>query len=251
LSPASEDDGFREIQLSGKQLVFLFMAATVVLVVSFLSGVLVGRGVRAERAAEVQADALTESPAASPARPTPETTTLDADPREAGPPPDVPEEPQTTAGAAPAPAIDDAPVAVKRSEPPVPQPPAPAPAAKALASASRPAAVATPPPAKKPEPSRAAASAPAAGTTESAVPSSPSSGPRTGYTVQVAAVDGRAEADTMARRLSGKGYDAYVEQQKGNGKFRIRVGSFKTRRDAQLVADRLKKEEKFKPWVTR
>ena len=40
------DDGFHEIQLSGKQLVFLFMATTVVSVVIFLCGVLVGRGVR-------------------------------------------------------------------------------------------------------------------------------------------------------------------------------------------------------------
>src|SRR5688572_13498312 len=44
------DEGFHEIQLSGKQLVFLFMATTVVAVVIFLCGVLVGRGVRAERA---------------------------------------------------------------------------------------------------------------------------------------------------------------------------------------------------------
>src|SRR5215216_2468816 len=40
------DEGFHEIQLNGKQLVFLFMAATVVAVVIFLSGVMVGRGVR-------------------------------------------------------------------------------------------------------------------------------------------------------------------------------------------------------------
>ena len=47
----TQDDGFHEIQLNGKQLVFLFMAATVVSVVIFLCGVLVGRGVRAERGA--------------------------------------------------------------------------------------------------------------------------------------------------------------------------------------------------------
>ena len=40
------DEGFHEIQLNGKQLVFLFMAATVVSVVIFLCGVMVGRGVR-------------------------------------------------------------------------------------------------------------------------------------------------------------------------------------------------------------
>ncbi|MSO83389.1 MAG: hypothetical protein EXQ53_08860, partial [Acidobacteria bacterium] len=39
------DEGFHEIQLNGKQLVFLFMSATVVAVVIFLCGVMVGRGV--------------------------------------------------------------------------------------------------------------------------------------------------------------------------------------------------------------
>ena len=41
------DDAFHEIQLSGKQLVFLFMATTIVAVVIFLCGVQVGRGVKA------------------------------------------------------------------------------------------------------------------------------------------------------------------------------------------------------------
>ena len=41
------DDGFHEIQLSGKQLVFLFMATTIVAVSIFLCGVQVGRGVKA------------------------------------------------------------------------------------------------------------------------------------------------------------------------------------------------------------
>ena len=40
----STEDGFHEIQLNGKQLVFLFMAATVVSVVIFLCGVLVACG---------------------------------------------------------------------------------------------------------------------------------------------------------------------------------------------------------------
>ena len=53
MASETPDDGFHEIQLNGKQLVFLFMAATVVSVVIFLCGVLVGRGVRAERAAAV------------------------------------------------------------------------------------------------------------------------------------------------------------------------------------------------------
>lgn len=44
------EEGFHEIQLSGKQMVFLGMAATVVVVVVFLIGVMVGRGVKAQAA---------------------------------------------------------------------------------------------------------------------------------------------------------------------------------------------------------
>src|SRR6478735_1469818 len=55
------DEGVHEIQLNGKQLVFMFMAVTVVAVVIFLCGVMVGRGVRAPRATEL-ADAAIESP---------------------------------------------------------------------------------------------------------------------------------------------------------------------------------------------
>src|SRR5688572_12458278 len=49
------DEGLREIQLDGKQLVFLFMAATVVAVVIFLCGVMVGRGVPARVGAAADA----------------------------------------------------------------------------------------------------------------------------------------------------------------------------------------------------
>src|SRR5690242_10936581 len=55
------DEGVHEIQLNGKQLVFMFMAVTVVAVVIFLCGVMVGRGVRAPRATEL-ADAAIEVP---------------------------------------------------------------------------------------------------------------------------------------------------------------------------------------------
>src|SRR5688500_6636946 len=48
-----QDEAFHEIQLNGKQLVFLFMAATVVAVVIFLCGVMVGRGVQPLRAGAV------------------------------------------------------------------------------------------------------------------------------------------------------------------------------------------------------
>src|SRR5262245_6509264 len=51
------DQGVREIQLNGKQLVFMFMAATVAAVVIFLCGVMVGRGVNTTRASAAAAAA--------------------------------------------------------------------------------------------------------------------------------------------------------------------------------------------------
>src|SRR5687767_13994288 len=61
------DEGFHEIELKGKQLVFLFMAATVVSVVIFLCGVMVGRGVPAPRIVDSPALAadLTGDPTAA------------------------------------------------------------------------------------------------------------------------------------------------------------------------------------------
>ena len=66
------DEGFHEIQLSGKQLVFLFMATTVLAVLIFLCGVQVGRGVRPERGIEMADDAAAAAPpppAATPSQP--------------------------------------------------------------------------------------------------------------------------------------------------------------------------------------
>ena len=61
------DEGFREIQLNGKQLIFLFMAVTVVLVVTFLFGVLIGRGVREDAAAtEIASGDVAPDPGAAP-----------------------------------------------------------------------------------------------------------------------------------------------------------------------------------------
>ena len=60
------DEGFHEIQLNGKQLVFLFMAGTVVAVVIFLLGVFVGRGVRAEVGRPIAAEAIPVPPPDAP-----------------------------------------------------------------------------------------------------------------------------------------------------------------------------------------
>ena len=73
------------------------------------------------------------------------------------------------------------------------------------------------------------------------------------FVVQVAAVHGRPAADRMAQRLVDKGYDAYVAEPSTRAPtlFRVRVGRFTDRREAETVAARLEKEEQFKPWITR
>ena len=71
--------------------------------------------------------------------------------------------------------------------------------------------------------------------------------------MQIAALNVRSEADAIAKRLSSKGYAAYVISPP-NGTpavYRVRVGKFTTRREAETVAAKLQKEEQFKPWVTR
>lgn len=77
--------------------------------------------------------------------------------------------------------------------------------------------------------------------------------PASVWTVQVAAIRERDEADRMAKRLTAKGYAAYVTVPGAGAPrvYRVRVGNFKDRREAESVAVRLEKEEQFKPWITR
>jgi rare lipoprotein A len=74
-----------------------------------------------------------------------------------------------------------------------------------------------------------------------------------GFAIQVAALRQRAEAESVARGLTTKGYPAYVMNPDAGAPavFRVRVGKFKDRREAESVAARLQKEEQFKPWIVR
>jgi cell division septation protein DedD len=225
----TQDDAFHEIQLNGKQLVFLFMAATVVSVVIFLCGVLVGRNVRNERASNespssTAIDLPTPGPAPSSDVPTPTYTQLDKptskveSPKPSEPParePDV--RADTTASSKPPKTAAATPPAVETERP---APPAPAP------EKSEPRAVGT------------------------ATPGEPAG---QGFAVQIAAVNAKSEADAMAKRLASKGYSAYVLAPASGtpSVFRVRVGKFGTKREAETVAAKLQKEEQLKPWVTR
>lgn len=247
VSTQSHDDGFHEIQLNGKQLVFLFMAATVVSVVIFLSGVMVGRGVQTEQRTSPDTVVLSDGPAAVP--PSGQTSTPssapavspDADPRTADAPP----------------AVDDLSYfsRLEQSTPPAETlKPVPEPERAAPRVAEPPPS----PPAREPAPPRPRPAAAPAGTpdldarsTTAAAASRPAQ--PGDWTVQVAALNARPEAEAVAKRLAAKGYSAYVVTP-GDGTpsvFRVRIGPFSTRREADNMAAKLEREERFKPWVTR
>jgi DedD protein len=255
-----QDDGFHEIQLNGKQLVFLFMAATVVSVVIFLCGVLVGRGVRTERAGSGDLSSVTEIAETTPHQPAaiPPPTPAGSDPTVAAPPP---------------PAADDLTYfnRLEKSKPateelkPSPAPvPAKVPARESHAAGNSSAAPASNAGSAVDRRSSATeAQRPAANDrhrSPSEVPRPvPSGGTSTaepsgqGYAVQIAALNVRTEAEAIAKRLSSKGYAAYVVAPATGTPpvYRVRVGKFPTRREAESVAARLQKEEQFTPWVTR
>jgi cell division protein FtsN len=231
------DDGFHEIQLNGKQLVFLFMAATVASVVIFLCGVLVGRGVRAERGATV-ADALATSTGAG-------ADTAPAPQQPATAPPATPAGSDPTS-AAPPPPVDDLSYfsrLEKQKQPKEVLQPAPERAGRQEKSS---------PAAQKVAPAAPPSSPPPVPSQPPAKPATPAADQSGDYAVQVAALNARGEADTIARRLASKGYASYVVPP-GNGAvmYRVRVGHFKSRRDAEPVFEKLQKEEQFKPWITR
>ena len=90
MAQQTQDEGFHEIQLNGKQLVFLFMAATVVSVVIFLCGVLVGRGVRAQTGGVADTSPVSTVAETTPTQPAP-APAAGSDPTTAAPPPAVDE----------------------------------------------------------------------------------------------------------------------------------------------------------------
>ena len=242
MATQSHDDGFHEIQLNGKQLVFLFMAVTVVSVVIFLCGVLVGRGVRADRAASV-VEAAGIGPATTPETPRaqPAPVPPGSDPTKAAPPSGddltyfnrlekktAPAE-QIKPSTDKAPASDKPPAAQK-----VPPTGAAEPAKRAAGSASKEVVPEQPAPA-------------------AAVETSGTEPAGSGFALQITALREQGEAEAVARRLSAKGYAAYVLKPAAGSPsvYRVRVGKFKTRREAEAIATKLNKEEQFTPWITR
>jgi cell division protein FtsN len=237
------DHEVHEIQLNGKQLVFMFMAATVVSVVIFLCGVMVGRGVR-----QPAVDALAAATASSidPTAP-PESSTAKAAP---APEPASEKEDLTYAERLEAPTTLSEPLRLTETKPVI----APTVTEKrgiekaSVEKASVEKAEPKEPPARKaaniPAPPAAKADAVDASSTFTEPPGK-------GIVYQVQAFPTKTAADALAARLKSKGYGAFVTVNPDNarGKYRVRVGKYRTKSDADAVLRRLTQEEHFKPWL--
>ncbi len=251
-APTPPEDGFREIQLNGKQLVFLFMATTIVAVVIFLCGVMVGRGVRGS-AVPAATEASAVPPAADlnavPDAQAPAKTAAAAAQAATPPPPppdDLGSEPRPDIAKAGEQAAAPPPATTERPDGPggkaaAQRAPANTPVEKSAAV------VATQKPAAPV--AQAPAATPGASGGPADVPAEPG---RDGIPVQVGAYAERGEAERVARGLLSKGYPAYIVRPTASGGvFRVRVGNFKERRQAEAVVRRLIKEEQLNPWIPR
>lgn len=143
---------------------------------------------------------------------------------------------------------------VAASNQPPSTPIAPAPAAQAPAAAAPQAA--KPAPAPKPTP----APAPAAPVTTPAAPSAPAvakaapsgvdaNGLSVSWSVQLASMSNRANADNLQKTLRTQGYNAYIRT--ADGVNRVFVGPLIERAEADRLRDQLDKQQKLKGIVVR
>jgi cell division protein FtsN len=227
----AQDDYYYEIQLTNKQLVFYFMAGAAGLILSFLAGVMVGRGVEGGAVA-AETRPVTEERVVAEQSPAPAAATTPA-------PSDF-SYPQRLESDRPAEGLDrPRPGGMAPAATPTP---AAAPAARATPT---PAPRVTPPATTLPPPPTTAKAAPASGALPKALPSSAS-----GFAVQVGAFKDRASADTVVRSLKGRGLPAYAVAPAGGsgGFFPVRVGVYRDRADAEVVMNRLR-DDKFQPYI--
>ena len=215
------DDGFHEIQLSRKQLVFLFMTGSVALILVFLFGVVVGRDTATKPVEQSIATADAPPPAADPSA----TPTDPPEPRS-----ENPATPETSSQSKPL----SYPEELGKAKPPADQ----------NAAAPPPAPVADPqPPVATPKQPEAAAS-PEPGLKV------PTSGRPGAWVIQVSALRSREAAAEWVQKLITKGYPAFLDDS-APGVFRVRIGRFKDRNEAERFSRRLLKEESTKSVISR
>ncbi len=233
-----DDAGFYEIQLNNKQLVFFFMAAVAIAVVVFLCGVMVGRGVQDSRMAAAGANTVNE-PEARRTADNGESTTPAEVRREL----DYQKRLERVA-------VDDRLEDASSSPEKLVQAAVKEPTSKPDSTPET-TTVKSPPTggaAKNPPPrTSTAAERPAAVRPNTAKLLGSEEG---SFAIQVIALKTRESAQSLVSRLKNKGYRSYFEAAGTAGLFRVRVGLFKSRSEAEPVVRMLRENEKFEPYIT-
>ena len=241
---------------NAKQIVFLFMAATVVAVVVFLCGVLVGRGVPVaggltapngsvgSMAVDLPPVALS-SPSSEPSAAASESSELTYYRRLDGgaAEPEVLNPESTPVSADAGPGVGTAGSDASQD---VPEPPATDVAPEPVAdTADRPESAARPEhPETDDEPRASAPVAPAV---------QPVPPPTGGFSLQVMALGTEDAAQRVVAQLVEEGYPARVLRPEPGAPvlFRVRVGPFADRAEAQRIQRRLETEGQFRPFLIR
>ncbi|HEY4596901.1 MAG TPA: SPOR domain-containing protein, partial [Thermoanaerobaculia bacterium] len=120
---------------------------------------------------------------------------------------------------------------------------------KARNAAAEEAAALSPTPAPAPAaPAPAPAKASKAAKSSAATPAIP----KGAYVIQVFSSADQTQAERIRGKLVGGGQKAYLSpiDRGGRTMYRVRIGPFKTRADAQGVADKVRKGYKLDTWVT-
>lgn len=251
----SHEPSYYEIALTNRQVVVAFVILLLCLLSAFFSGVWIGREGTASRAASAAEDQIRQTPPEPKEGQNLEELAFFDD-----------RNPDPTAGDAtekPAPAVkppadstlveevtgDFAP---EEEEPAAAQAPAPTPAdddddanlTRAERRARRREAQEAEE-AKKAAASTKPAARPARAEETPAVP-------KGSVVIQVFSSADKAQADRIRSQLAGGGYSAYLSPVEKGGRtmYRVRLGPFSSRDDAQKVAEKVRKGYKLDTWVT-
>jgi len=247
----------------GAQWMALGGAVLVILGLTFALGLLVGRQWARQTANAVIASVAepAKKPAAAPRRSgiaaetmadrTPESTekltfyrTL-TEPLDGPGAPPKPEARPVAVKIPPVTPLPPSPTPTAKEAPPLPVAAKPAPAPPAAQSVSLPPA--------KPANGKTADGGSAGAISGPPHTNNPSASAAVPYTIQVGAYKNRRQADDSRQQLASAGLDAYVvtlAAQEGVARYRVRVGTYRTREEAATAAERLRAQRSLATFVT-
>jgi cell division septation protein DedD len=240
----SHEPSYYEIALTNRQVLFAFVILLVCLLAAFIAGVWVGRGGEVQAAVPSAPERVAEQ--AAPAAAGKDGEALEklsffgddkAHAAQGNAPPaagDTTLRQDLDRGAEPAPNTAPA---------PKPQPPA----------AEKPPAAAVPPAHSEPAPARATVTpTPPAAAPSKAEPKPEASEAADGLVVQVFSSHDKEQAEKVLQRLNRGGSKAFLSPVEVSGQtmYRVRIGPFADRAEAQKVADQVRHDFKLDTWIT-